>query len=84
MTRRARKGLPETEAAVEKYSNLLKELGIKIVVQGKAVIEEVMRRRWRLTTPDGVVTEHTTEKKAKKPPTNGRTPNSITRQKRWA
>jgi hypothetical protein len=64
MTRKARKGLPEGEAEVDKYPNLLKELGIKIVAQGVAVIEEVTRRRWRLRTPDGAVTEHTTEKKA--------------------
>jgi hypothetical protein len=66
MTRKARKRLPEAEVDVEKYPNLLKELGIKVVSQGEAVIEEVTRRRWRLTTPNGMVTEHTTEKKAKK------------------
>jgi hypothetical protein len=66
MTRKARTGLPETEAGVEQHPNLLKELGIKVVVQGEAVIEEVTRRRWRLTTHDGMITEHTTEKKAKK------------------
>jgi hypothetical protein len=64
MTHKARKGLPETEAGVDTHPNLLKELGMKVVSQGTAVIEEMTRRRWRLTTPDGMVTDHTTEKKA--------------------
>jgi hypothetical protein len=66
MTRKARTGRPDRAARVDQHPNLLKELGIKVVSQGMAVIEEMTRRRWRLRTPDGVVTEHTTEKKAEK------------------
>jgi hypothetical protein len=65
MTRKARTGRPDRAARGDQHPNLLKELGIKVVSQGTAVIEEMTRRRWRLRTPDGVVTEHTTEKKAK-------------------
>jgi hypothetical protein len=66
MTRKTRTGRPDRTARGDQHPNLLKELGITIVSQGVAVIEEVTRRRWRLRTPDGAVTDHTTEKKAEK------------------
>jgi hypothetical protein len=45
--------------------NLLDQWGFTVVSRGTAVIERVSARRWRLTTPDGYVSTHTSERKAK-------------------